>query len=120
MHSSLGRLPLATATRQLSTGADIDDRLTKKERIRERPGVAHEFLQRHRAVTLRVSAVAAMEYLEGFANKEAESATGFLKLFDLVVVDLLVAQKAGRIRRFLRKEGRLLADADILIASCAL
>lgn len=86
----------------------------------EKPGGAHEFLWRNRAVPFRVSVAAAMEYLEGFADRDSESATGFLRLFDLVVVDLHAAQGAGRIRRFLRGQGRLLPEADILIAACAL
>lgn len=69
---------------------------------------------------MRVSAVAAMEYLEGFSGVDLALNQAFLAAFDLVAVDLRVALRASRIGRNLRFAGNLLPDADLLIAACAI
>ena len=69
---------------------------------------------------MRISAVTAMEYLEGFSDADAAKQLAFLGLFNYVAVNLSESIQASRIRRQLRLQGRLLPDADILIAACAM
>ena len=69
---------------------------------------------------MRISAVTAMEYLEGFSDADVARQLAFLDLFNYVAVSLSESIQASRIRRQLRLQGRLLPDADILIAACAM
>lgn len=92
----------------------------QRERQKGGRGVCHQFLEHHANLPMRVSAVAAMEYLEGFSDIDLALNQAFLAAFDLVAVDLRVALRASRIRRNLRFAGNLLPDADLLIAACAI
>lgn len=69
---------------------------------------------------MRISAVTAMEYLEGFSDADVAKQLAFLGLFNYVAMNLSESIQASRIRRQLRLQGRLLPDADILIAACAM
>ena len=92
----------------------------QRERERREPGACHSFLGRHGDVPIRISVVAAMEYLEGFSDGEVAGQLPFLAAFDRVSIDLAESVQASRIRRELRLSGQLLPDADILIAACAI
>ena len=90
------------------------------ERERRQPGACHEFLGLHGDVPIRISAIAAMEYLEGFSDAEVAGQLPFLAAFDRVSIDLPESVQASRIRRELRLIGQLIPDNDILIAACAI
>ncbi len=92
----------------------------QKEKRDEGVGKAHQFLRDHASERMAVSSVVAMEYLEGFGDNDLRSASQFLAAFDWFDVNKPVAIQASRLRRNLRKAGKLIPDADILIAACAL
>jgi predicted nucleic acid-binding protein len=76
------------------------------------------FLQAHPQTRFHVSAVAAMEFLEGFADPR--NGERFLMPFKVVVLDEPAGRIAANIRRSLREAGTLIGDPDILIAATAL
>jgi tRNA(fMet)-specific endonuclease VapC len=91
-----------------------------RERSRLQDGAAHAFLRTHADAPLSVSAVAAMEYCEGFSDADLWKGQRFLEPFQSVSCGYAAALRASRIRRALRAEGNLLPDNDILIAACAI
>jgi len=92
----------------------------QRERERRQPGPCHRFLEQHAGLPMRISAVTAMEYLEGFPDSDLPGQLPFLSAFDRVAIDFPESIQASRIRRSLRSAGALLPDADILIAACAI
>ena len=79
---------------------------------------ARQFLESHPDSRFHVSVVAAMEFLEGFADcARGEHCLG---PFKQVVFDDQMARRASRIRRELREKGMLIGDLDILIAATAM
>jgi predicted nucleic acid-binding protein len=91
-----------------------------RERFRRQDGAAHGFLRAHAEAPLSVSAVAAMEYCEGFSDADLWKGRRFLEPFQSVPCGYAAALRASRIRRALRADGKLLPDNDILIAACAI
>jgi predicted nucleic acid-binding protein len=92
----------------------------QREREKRQHGPCHRFLESHQSEPMRISAVTAMEYLEGFSDADVAKQLAFLGLFNYVAMNLSESIQASRIRRQLRLQGRLLPDADILIAACAM
>lgn len=91
-----------------------------REKFRRQDGPAHQFLRAHATEPLSASVVAAMEYCEGFEDKDLWKGQRFLEPFEIVAVSQKAALRASRIRRSLRIKGQLLPDNDILIAACAM
>jgi predicted nucleic acid-binding protein len=91
-----------------------------REKFRRQDGPAHRFLKSHPAEPFSVSVVAAMEYCEGFEDKDLWKGQRFLEPFEIVPIGQKAALRASRIRRSLRIKGLLLPDNDILIAACSM
>ena len=74
--------------------------------------------------TLSISVITYYEIMRGLkalsnANK-IKIFESFMSACDILSLDLLIAQKASDIYDILRKKGKLVEDADILIAATAL
>lgn len=76
------------------------------------------FLTSHPRTRFHISVVAAMEFLEGFADPGQGERC--LAPFKQVVFDEHMGRTASRIRRTLRETGKLIGDLDILIAATSL
>ncbi len=79
---------------------------------------ARAFLEHHPDTPFAISAITAVEFLEGFADERR--GTRFLDPFRILPLDAAVAVHAARIRRQLRRQGAPIGDMDILIAATAL
>lgn len=90
----------------------------QRERVRGQAGPAGRFLAAWPDEQFAVSAVTAVEFLEGYERGEAGER--LLALFLLLPVTLEVARVGGRLRRALRQQGRLIGDFDLLIAATAM
>ena len=82
------------------------------------PGSATAFLNRESDTQLYISVISETEFLEGFADSDVGER--LLRCYDRIEIDSRIAKQAARIRRKLRREGKLIGDFDILIAATAL
>jgi predicted nucleic acid-binding protein len=82
------------------------------------PQGAVDFLQRHSEQSFSISAITAVEFLEGFRDERRGIA--LLKPFRILPFEDATSVYAARIRRNLRKKGTPIGDMDILIAATAL
>jgi len=81
-------------------------------------GPGRNFL-RHRAATrFSISAIVAVEFLEGF--EMVTVGERFLRAYPLIPVGVEEAREAARLRRHLRAEGRMIGDFDLLIGATAI
>lgn len=89
-----------------------------REAKKNLPGDASIFLTDHAETKFHISAITVTEYLEGFPDqREGEKR---IALFPWLDIDAGTARVAAKIRRTLRKEGKLIGDFDILIAATAI
>ncbi len=81
-----------------------------------------EYLQNHE--TLTISVITFYELLRGIkalsSGKKVESFLEFMSVCDIYSIDSNIAEQAADIYDALRKNGELVEDADILIASTAI
>lgn len=89
-----------------------------RELKRDRVGAATHFLQKHFSQPKRFSVIARIEFLEGFPD--TAEGLKLLSLFDTVLVDPGIAERAAEVRRRLRFQGRPIGDFDVVIAATAL
>ena len=89
----------------------------QREWVRQQPGSATRYLERHSSGEYGVSVITALEFLEGYPH----SADGerFLAAFPQLAVTTEVARIGSRIRRILRQRGEMIGDFDVLIAATA-
>lgn len=90
----------------------------QREWAKDEQGVASRFLISHVEEEFALSVIAATEFLEGYAvSRDGEA---FLEPFEWIDVTPSIARIAGRIRRTLRRTGRIMGDFDVLIGATAL
>jgi len=90
----------------------------QREWVRKQPGPATRFLERHAGEEFGVSVISTLEFLEGYEHPA--DAERFLSPFPQLPVSTEVARIGSRIRRDLRRRGKMIGDFDILIAATAL
>jgi tRNA(fMet)-specific endonuclease VapC len=90
----------------------------QREWVRNTPGPATHYLQRHAGDEFGVSVITVLEFLEGYQNPA--DGERFLDPFPQLAVTSQIARIASRIRRDLRQKGEMNGDFDILIAATAL
>ena len=90
----------------------------QREWVRQQPGPATRYLERHAAEEFGVSVITTLEFLEGYRNPA--DGERFLDPFPQLAVTSQAARIGSRIRRDLRQKGEMIGDFDILIAATAL
>lgn len=89
-----------------------------REIDQDREGPARRYLTQYGEACFAISTVTGLEFLEGFADPE--DGEFVFEGLELLAVDGAIAKRGSRIRRSLRRAGRLIGDFDILIAATAL
>lgn len=92
----------------------------ERERLRQDPGGAHAFLERHHTRRLCVSAISAGELAAGAAVDEREAWEELIGRLLVLPVDRDVCWRYGRLFRYLKANGLLIGANDLWIAATAL
>lgn len=92
----------------------------EREAGRDGTGPAHRFLGSHREVRFCVTLPTAGELVAGVAPEDRESWEGLLRAFQVLPMDREVCWRYGRLFRYLKENGLLIATNDLWISATAL
>ncbi len=90
----------------------------QREWVKAQPGRAMQYLESHPQEEFAISVITGLEFLEGY--EEQPEGERFLAPFRQIDFAGQASRMAARLRRDLRRRGKLMGDFDILIAVTAL